>query len=323
MTGKQKTDNSAKIIGNDDNSIKLAAQALKKGELVGLPTETVYGLAASAVDDRAVLNIFKAKQRPSFNPLIVHVADIDMAMAVAEVTPIAKKLMAAFWPGPLTIVLKRNKDCPLSELVSAGLDTVALRSPNHPVAMALLKTSKLPLAAPSANKSGTISPTTAQHVLDGLGDEVTYILDGGASDVGIESTIISATSGIVSLLRPGSISSDMIEDVLGEKITTPAIAPNKITAPGQLASHYAPNNAVRLNAKVAENDEFLLGFGNVNGKLNLSPSGDVDEAARNLFTMLRQADKLSSGGIAIAPIPNTGIGIAINDRIKRAAAPRP
>ncbi|MCK5042362.1 MAG: threonylcarbamoyl-AMP synthase [Sphingomonadales bacterium] len=322
MTGKQKTDNSAKIIGNDDNSIKLAAQALKKGELVGLPTETVYGLAASAVDDRAVLNIFKAKERPSFNPLIVHVADIDMAMAVAEVTPIAKKLMHAFWPGPLTIVLKRNKDCPLSELVSAGLDTVALRSPNHPVAMALLKTSKLPLAAPSANKSGTISPTTAQHVIDGLGSEVAYVLDGGAAAVGIESTIISATDGVVSLLRPGSISSDMIEDVLGEKITTPTTSPNKITAPGQLASHYAPNNAVRLNADNAENDEFLLGFGDVNGKLNLSPSGDVDEAARNLFTMLRQADKLSSGGIAIAPIPNTGIGIAINDRIKRAAAPK-
>ena len=325
MTGKQNTVNNDKILQANAKSINKAINALKNGELIGLPTETVYGLAANALDDRAVLNIYEAKQRPSFNPLIVHVSGIDMAMAVAKVTPLAKKLMTEFWPGPLTIVLKRLSDCPLSEFVSAGLDSVALRSPNHPVAIKVLHEAKLPLAAPSANKSGTISPTTAAHVLDGLEHEVAYVLDGGASDVGVESTIVSVVDDKVILLRPGSISAEIIENCLGVKLINEAATPktpSEITAPGQLESHYAPQNSLRLNAEAANKDEFLLGFGHIKGNLSLSQSGDVDEAAQNLFAMLREADKETIGGIAIAPIPNQGIGIAINDRIKRAAAPK-
>ena len=321
MTSKQKTN---KILSADDASIELAVSAIKAGKLIGLPTETVYGLAANALDDTTVFNVFKAKERPSFNPLIVHVADVNMARELAEVSLLAEKLMLAFWPGPLTLVLKLKPNNPLSSLVTAGLDSVALRSPNHPIALKLLERGKLPLAAPSANKSGTISPTTAAHVVDGLGEKIAYVLDGGACTVGLESTIISLTNDQVSILRPGAITAEMVKSVTGQTVTenTKPQSIEAITAPGQLESHYAPNNNLRLNASSANEGEFLLGFGNIKGHTSLSPNGNVDEAAKNLFAMLRVADSKTKDGIAIAPIPNEGMGIAINDRIKRAAAPK-
>ena len=302
----------------DSGGIAEAARILRDGGLVAFPTETVYGLGADATNGEAVAAIFAAKGRPLFNPLIVHVADLAEARRHVELSPRAQALAEKFWPGPLTLVLPRKKDSPLSLLVSAGLDTVAIRAPSHPAALALLKETGRPVAAPSANRSGQVTATTAAHVAEGLDGKLDLILDGGTADLGIESTVIGFDGDRPLLLRPGAIPRLEIEDMIG-----PLGAPGAlIRSPGQLASHYAPRAALRLNAGEIESGEVLLGFGDVTGaKLNLSPRGDLKEAAANLFAMLRELDK-SATLIAVSPIPDTGIGEAINDRLQRAAAPR-
>lgn len=299
-----------------------ATARLRAGKLVALPTETVYGLGADATNDTAVASIYAFKGRPSFNPLIVHLAHADDASRYALVTPLARSLMAAFWPGPLTLVLTRTADCPLSLLVSAGLDTVALRVPSHPVAHELLKTSSLPIAAPSANRSGKISPTTAAHVQSEFADEDLFVLDGGACVVGLESTVIDARGTAPILLRPGGITDEEITAVCGVPPLSPEITEGVFHSPGLLASHYAPEKPIRLNAQGISPDECFIGFAldAAGADLNLSPSGDLVEAAANLFAYLRQADAGGKKGIAIAHIPETGLGIAINDRLRRAAA---
>ena len=298
--------------------ISEAANILRKGGLVAFPTETVYGLGADATNGEAVAAIFAAKGRPLFNPLIVHVPDLEEARRHVEVSPRAAALAQKFWPGALTLVLPRRKNSPLSLLVSAGLDSVALRAPSHPAAIALLKQAGVPVAGPSANRSGQVTATTAGHVADSLGGKVDFILDAGSATLGIESTVIGFDGDRPLLLRPGAIPREEIEDLIG-----PLGAPgNLIQSPGQLASHYAPRAALRLNASEIESGEVLLGFGDVPGaKLNLSPRGDLREAASNLFAMLRELDK-SASRIAVSPIPAGGIGEAINDRLYRAAAPR-
>lgn len=295
-----------------------AARILKSGGLVGFPTETVYGLGADATNGEAVAAIFAAKGRPLFNPLIVHVAGVEDARAHVEFSPRAQALAEKFWPGALTLVLPRRKDSPLSLLVSAGLDTVALRAPSHPAALALIKAAGVPIAGPSANASGQVTATTAAHVADSLGGKVDFILDAGSATLGIESTVIGFDGDRPLLLRPGAVPRDEIEDMIG-----PLGAPGAlIRSPGQLASHYAPRATLRLNAGEIESGEVLLGFGDVPGAvLNLSPRGDLKEAAANLFAMLRELDKRATK-IAVSPIPATGIGEAINDRLQRAAAPR-
>lgn len=294
-----------------------------------MPTETVYGLAADATNDKAVAGIFEAKGRPSFNPLIAHVDGVEMAQRLATFSPLAENLAAAFWPGPLTLVLPRKNDAGVSLLVSAGLDTLALRAPAGPIAQALIRKTGRPLAAPSANRSGSISPTTAAHVADSLGDRVALILDGGPCRVGVESTIVKIDGDRAILLRPGGVARDAIEDVIGRKLE--AASPGKVEAPGMLESHYAPKARLRLNVEAPAPDEAYLGFGAYDGKgagkaLNLSERGDVTEAATNLFSSLRALDAICAErrlrGIAVAPIPETGLGEAINDRLRRAAAPR-
>jgi L-threonylcarbamoyladenylate synthase len=302
----------------DAAGISEAANILRKGGLVAFPTETVYGLGADATNGEAVAAIFAAKGRPLFNPLIVHMPDLEEARRHVEVSPRAAALAQRFWPGALTLVLPRRKNSPLSLLVSAGLDSVALRAPSHPAAIALLKQAGVPVAGPSANRSGQVTATTAGHVADSLGGKVDFILDAGSATLGIESTVIGFDGDRPLLLRPGAIPREEIEDLIG-----PLGAPgNLIQSPGQLASHYAPRAALRLNASEIESGEVLLGFGDVPGaKLNLSPRGDLREAASNLFAMLRELDK-SASRIAVSPIPAGGIGEAINDRLYRAAAPR-
>lgn len=302
----------------DDAAIAHAARLLRDGKLVAFPTETVYGLGADARNGKAVAGIFAAKGRPRFNPLIVHVRDIAEAERHAVFSKTALRLAEAFWPGALTLVLPRRPGTPLSELVSAGLDTVALRVPAHPIAAALLREADLPIAAPSANPSGRISSTTAAHVAAGLGQDVDLILDGGATPLGLESTVIGFDGDRPVLLRPGAIARTAIEAVAGPL----AGAGAAIRSPGQLESHYAPRAALRLNAREKQSDEVLLGFGPSPGaKLNLSPAKDLKEAASNLFAMLHELDQQASR-IAVAPIPETGLGEAINDRLRRAAAPR-
>ncbi len=312
--------------------ISKAANVLRKGGLVAIPTETVYGLAADATNDKAVARIFDAKERPTFNPLIAHVADLEMAKTLADFCPIAVKLAASFWPGPLTLILPRRKDCSISLLANAGLATIALRSPNHPVAQALIKTVDHPLAAPSANSSGSISPTTAEHVRQGLGDKVDFILDGGPSEVGVESTIIKITDGEITVLRPGGITRQHLEKYVGHALTktNPSTSkPPVLEAPGMLTNHYAPTVSMRLNVTNPRHDEAYLGFGNDvqhQHSLNLSPSSDLIEAASNLFAMMHELDDYCHrhhlSVISVAPIPNVGLGEAINDRLTRAAAPR-
>ncbi|HEY1709748.1 MAG TPA: L-threonylcarbamoyladenylate synthase [Rhizomicrobium sp.] len=304
-------------------AIAEAGEVLRRGGLVAFPTETVYGLGANAEDDKAVASIFAAKGRPRFNPLIVHLRDLAQAETLVEISPAAHKLAGAFWPGPLTLVLPRRKDSRLSLLVSAGLDTVAVRVPRNAIAQRLLAASERPIAAPSANASGSVSPTLASHVAESLGGRVDMILDGGAADAGIESTIIGFGNGQAVLLRPGAIGRDAIEAVAGK---LGARVDCGISAPGQLESHYAPQAKLRLNAQSARKSEALLAFGPAPRSaaaeiLNLSPSGDVVEAAANLFAMLRTLDK-KHATIAVMPIPDDGIGEAINDRLRRAAAPR-
>ncbi len=299
-----------------------AALILGAQGLVAFPTETVYGLGGDARSDLAVARIFEAKGRPRFNPLIVHVPDLSAAQEFAVFDAKAMAVAAAFWPGPLTLVLPLRVDAGLSPLVTAELDSVAIRVPAHPVAQALLRAFGGPLAAPSANPSGRISPTRADHVTAGLFGRIAAILDGGTCAVGVESTILGLVHG-PALLRPGGVAVERLEAMLGPlAFGGDSEKPN---APGQLASHYAPGASVRLEAVSPAPDEIYLGFGAPDHGLNLSVNGDLVEAAANLFHMLRLADGLAgaSGKIAIAPIPETGLGRAINDRLRRAAAPRP
>lgn len=303
----------------DDSGLARAAQVLIGGGTVAVPTETVYGLAARADDDDAVAGIYQAKGRPDFNPLIVHVPDATTAESLAHFDERARRLAAAFWPGALTMVLPRREGAALAAAVSAGLPTVALRCPAHPVMQALLKTCGLPLAAPSANRSGGVSPTSAEHVRDSLGDRVDLILDGGQTRKGIESTIVGLREdGTWALLRPGPITEQQIADAIGSQ--SAAMTSSKIEAPGQLASHYAPGKPVRLNATHAQDGEYMIGFGPVAGHVSLSEAGDLAQAAARLYACLHLAAAAPQALIAVAPIPSAGIGLAINDRLKRAAA---
>ncbi len=311
----------------DQKAIAAAAEHLRDGRLVAFPTETVYGLGADATNSHAVAQIFAAKGRPRFNPLIVHVLDLAAAETHADVTSLARRLAEAFWPGPLTLVLEKRAASPLSDLVTGGLTSIAVRSPSHPIARALLAATGRPLAAPSANRSGHVSPTQAAHVDADLGDKVAVVLDGGATAHGLESTIVDARGDAPVLLRPGTVTVEAIEAALGLKVTRGDIDAARPTAPGQLASHYAPNAKVRLNAHDVRPSEALLAFGpdvpaTSGPVINLSPAGDLIEAAANLFAALRTLDASGAGSIAIMPIPHTGLGEAINDRLQRAAAPR-
>lgn len=306
----------------DFAAISAAAASLRAGRLVAFPTETVYGLGADATNGRAVAAIFVAKGRPHFNPLIVHVRDVVQASAFAVFSPLAKRLVQVFWPGPLTLVLLRRDDCRLTHLVSAGLDTVAVRMPSHPVAARLIAEAGVPLAAPSANPSGRVSATCAAHVEEGLGGKVDMILDGGPAPLGIESTVIGFEQDRPVLLRPGAVPREALETITGP-LAFPA--QGTMSSPGRLASHYAPRASLRLNVLEVAADESLLAFGpNVPGArrmLNLSPSGDLHEAAANLFAMLRALDA-EGDAIAVMPIPAGGLGEAINDRLMRAASLR-
>jgi L-threonylcarbamoyladenylate synthase len=298
-----------------------AATVLAEGGLVAFPTETVYGLGADARQDQAVARIFEAKGRPRFNPLIVHVADVAVAKRYVIWSEVADRIAAAFWPGPLTLVLPIRPDSGLSPLVTAELPTLAIRVPAHPVAKALLAAFDGPVAAPSANPSGRISPTEAAHVTAGLSGRIDAVVDGGACDVGVESTILGL-SDTPTLLRPGGLPVEALEAALGAPLAGRAEnAP--LTAPGQMTSHYAPGATVRLNATEIAEGERLLGFGQVSGAtLNLSPAGDLTEAAANLFHHLHALDQGGDAPIAVSPIPEKGLGLAINDRLRRAAAPR-
>ncbi|SFL47689.1 L-threonylcarbamoyladenylate synthase [Shimia aestuarii] len=306
---------------SDETGFDHACTILQNGGLVAFPTETVYGLGADARNDHAVARIFEAKSRPRFNPLIVHVADIATAKRFVIWNDTADRLAAAFWPGPLTLVLPLAPDGGLSPLVTAELPTLAIRVPEHPVARTLLKRFGGPVAAPSANPSGRISPTTAGHVADGLSGRIDAILDGGACDVGVESTILGLWD-VPILLRQGGLPQEAIEAALGAAVATHQSG-DPLTAPGQMTSHYAPGAHIRLNATTLGAGEILLGFGKVdNATLNLSPSGDLTEAAANLFHFLHRLDAENPETIAVSPIPNHGLGRAINDRLARAAAPR-
>lgn len=303
----------------DDAGMTRAAGVIRDGGTVAVPTETVYGLAARADDDAAVAGIYRAKGRPDFNPLIVHVPDVTAAEALAAFDDRARALAKAFWPGPLTMVLPLREGAGLAAAVSAGLPTVALRCPAHPVMQTLLKTCGLPLAAPSANRSGGVSPTSASHVAASLGDRVDLILDGGETKQGIESTIVGLRAdGTWTVLRPGPITEASIASVLGGQ--SAAMTSARIEAPGQLASHYAPGKPVRLNAIEAGAGEFLIGFGDITGDVTLSPTGDLAEAAARLYACLHQGAAAPQPRIAVAPIADHGIGVAINDRLRRAAA---
>lgn len=301
----------------DTDGIARAAALLIDGALVAFPTETVYGLGGDATNGTAVARIFEVKGRPSFNPLIVHVASRAAAQTLSVWSDEADRLAMAFWPGPLTLVLPVARDSGLSPLVSAGLPSVAVRMPEHPAAQALLAATGRPVAAPSANPSGRISPTTAEHVLAGLSGQIAAVVDDGPCHVGVESTIVGLTD-IPRLLRPGGLPAEAVEEALNRPL---APATRDVTAPGQLESHYAPGASVRIDAVTAKPGEAHLGFGSVAGDLNLSASGDLHEAAANLFGHLHWLDALGQP-IAVAPIPDHGLGRAINDRLRRAAAPR-
>ncbi len=325
-------------LSDSARGVRAAAGLLAAGELVAFPTETVYGLGADARNPRAVAAVYAAKGRPAFNPLIVHVADRKAAEALATLPEAARRLAERFWPGPLTLVLPRRGDAGLADAATAGLATVAVRVPAHPLARRLLAGFGGPLVGPSANPSGRVSPTTRAHVLDGLDGRIAAVLDGGACPVGVESTIVGFEDGRPVLLRPGGLPAEAIAAALGAPLGPPlgpplgARAGGAVTAPGQLASHYAPAVAVRLGAAAPAPDEIWIGFGpdgfGPGGRagLNLSPAGDLGEAAAALFAQLRAADALAAErgarGIAVAPVPREGLGLAINDRLARAAAPR-
>lgn len=292
-----------------DDVITGAARLILAGEPVAVPTETVYGLAADATNAQAVARIYEAKGRPSFNPLIVHVSNLASAERIGEFNAEARRLAERHWPGPLTLVVPLRQGAGIASIVTAGLATVGLRVPAHPVMQALLRAVDRPLAAPSANASGSISATRAEHVLKSLGGRIPLIIDAGATERGLESTIVAATGGPLRLLRPGPIEVDA-EHASGATIE----------APGQLASHYAPSKPLRISATSAEPDEYWIGFGEIDGDANLSRSSDLVEAAARLFDLLHQADEAGRSRIAVAPIPDSGLGAAINDRLRRAAA---
>jgi len=300
-----------RVLPFDDESIGQAARLILAGEPVAVPTETVYGLAADATNAKAVARIYEAKCRPSFNPLIVHVPDLAAAELIGRFEPQARVLAERYWPGPLTLVVPLRDDAQIAPVVTAGLSTIGLRVPAHPAMQALLREAARPLAAPSANASGSISPTRAEHVLKSLKGRISLIIDGGQTERGLESTIVAATGPQLRLLRPGPI-----------EVEAEGGSSDKIEAPGQLASHYAPSKPLRLNARVAEQDEYLIGFGAVEGRSSLSTSGDLVEAAARLFDLLHEADASDKHCIAVAPVPNRGLGAVINDRLRRAAAPR-
>jgi L-threonylcarbamoyladenylate synthase len=305
------------------NDIAAAAQALRDGLLVAFPTETVYGLGADATNDAAVARVYAAKGRPSFNPLIVHVESAGAAFRLGQFSDEAKALAHVFWPGPLSIVVPRAPGCPVSLLASAGLDSIALRVPAHPMALDLLKAAERPVVAPSANPSGRISPTSPDHVRRHLKDKVAMVLDGGRCRVGVESSVVSFLEDGPKLIRHGGLPRGEIEKALGHAIAveTHAARPH---APGQLTSHYAPHAELRLNAENPRQGEAYLGFGplHAHGPWSLSQSGDLVEAAANLFRLLHEIDATGVARIAVAPVPHHGLGEAINDRLLRAAAPR-
>ena len=301
-----------RILPFSDEAIEEAARLIGEGYPVAIATETVYGLAADATNAEAVARIYEAKGRPSFNPLIVHVPDLTAAERIGEFSNEARALGDQYWPGPLTLVVPLRADAGIASLVTAGLSTIALRVPAHPAMQALLRRTGRPLAAPSANASGRISPTRAEHVLKSLDGRIPLIIDAGPTERGLESTIVAAADGQIRLLRrgpvevPGAIEAEIAE----------------IEAPGQLASHYAPSKPLRLNAAEATQDEFMIGFGKAGGDVNLSANGDPVEAAARLVELLHVADASAKPRIAVAPVPNEGLGAAINDRLRRAAAPR-
>jgi L-threonylcarbamoyladenylate synthase len=309
----------------NQEAIEAAARCLASGGLVAFPTETVYGLGADARNGEAIARLYAAKGRPSFNPLIAHVADIADAQRVGVFTAAAEKLAAVFWPGPLTLVLAKRLDCSVADLALAGLDSVAVRVPAHPVACAILKAFGGPVVAPSANRSGHVSPTSAAHVLADLRGRIDLIIDAGPCTVGVESTIVSCVDE-PALLRPGGIPREAIEKILGSPLAIAPVADDAPPAPGMLISHYAPKATLRLDADGAGPGEALLAFGPAPASsgttLNLSPRGDLIEAAANLFSHLRALDASGTKRIAVMKIPHNGLGEAVNDRLKRAAAPR-
>jgi L-threonylcarbamoyladenylate synthase len=323
-----------RVIGTVPAALAAAQRVLADGGLVAFPTETVYGLGADATDGRAIARLYAAKGRPAFNPLIAHVTDGSAARRLGRFDPAAERLAAAFWPGPLTLVLPKAPGSTVADLATAGLDTIALRAPAHPVARALLAAFGRPIVAPSANRSGHVSPTTAEHVLADLAGRIDLVIDAGPTALGLESTIIACTDAAPALLRPGGIARDAIEAVLGVSLTdaadradAAALAP---AAPGMLDSHYAPRAALRLDSSVVNDGEALLAFGpnlppgaeRAVRVLNLSPTADLVEAAANLFSHLRALDRSGATTIAVMPVPPEGLGEAINDRLRRAAAPR-
>jgi len=314
----------ARTLDTTEDGLVQAAAILAEGGLVAFPTETVYGLGADATNDRAVARIFAAKGRPHFNPLICHVPDVNAVSEIATLSDTASALAERFWPGPLTLVLPRRADSKLSRLVSAGLPTVAIRVPAAATAVDLLRRFGRPVAAPSANRSGRLSPTTAQHVMADLGAAIDAVVDGDACDIGVESTIIGFADGEPTLLRPGGLSVEAIETVIGSVARPEGSGdPSAVVAPGMLASHYAPRLPLRTDAAQARAGEVLLGYGPAAPPgPNLSPTGDLIEAAANLFAMLHQLDQSDATGIAVMAIPDHGLGRAINDRLNRAAAPR-
>lgn len=308
------------VLPPDAVGIAQAADLLARGELVALPTETVYGLAADATNGEAVARIYAVKERPSFNPLIVHVDGLTMAKRLVHISPLAHRLIKEFWPGPLTLVLPARSDGPVAGLVQAGLPTLAIRCPRHPAIQAVIGALGRPVAAPSANPSGRISPTRAAHVLAGLGGRIPLILDGGPTEAGLESTIVAVDGDNLRLrlLRPGPVPVERLADIADVSIGSDS----KIEAPGQMLSHYAPRQPVRLNAVDRMQGEFFIGFNDIEGEINLSRTGDLLEAAARLFDALHAAEASNASGIAVAPIPEAGLGAAINDRLRRAAAPR-
>ncbi|MBZ8133424.1 L-threonylcarbamoyladenylate synthase [Afifella sp. IM 167] len=318
--------------GDNEKLLKQAADILSHGGLVAIPTETVYGLAADATNGEAVARIFAAKGRPRFNPLIAHVADLAMARSCARFDARAERLAQAFWPGPLTLVLPLAEGAPVHPLVTAGLGTIAIRRPSGPSAELIARFGR-PLAAPSANPSGRLSPTSAAHVAEGLGESIDAIIDAGPCRVGLESTIVSLAGQAPRLLRPGGLNAAQIEAVLGERLLAPETVSGearKIEAPGMMSSHYAPRAALRLDAARVEPGEALLAFGpalpenagEAVATRNLSPAGSLVEAAASLFAFLHELDRSGAAVIAVAPVPRQGLGAAINDRLARAAAPR-
>ena len=314
------------IVSATPENITAGAQLLRAGRLVAFPTETVYGLGGDATNDRAVASIFATKGRPSFNPLIIHVPTVEEAARLVDFDERARRLAAAVWPGPLTLVLPRRQHSPVSLLASAGLDSLAVRIPDHPIALELLRATGCPVAAPSANPSGRVSPTTARHVAEHvesgqLAQDVAMILDGGPCEVGVESTVLDLTGPHPTLLRPGGIPRETLQQYVGAIAVARAVDLGGPKSPGMLESHYAPTLPVRIEAESAIAGEALLGFGPEarDAMLNLSPSGDLAEAAANLFAMLRALDRPTFRGIAVMPIPDNGLGAAINDRLRRAA----